>query len=92
MTPLRWGIIGTGKIAQTFVRDLEMIEEADVVAVGRANSPARRRSVMNSMSLVDTAPMRRSLKIPTSTWFTSPPRTRCISRMRRWPSSTASRY
>jgi predicted dehydrogenase len=34
MTPLRWGIIGTGKIAQTFVRDLEMIEEADVVAVG----------------------------------------------------------
>jgi len=39
-----------------------------VVAVGRATR--QRGGVrVNSMSLVDTAPMRRSLKIPTSTWL-----------------------
>ncbi len=32
--PVRWGIIGTGKIARGFVRDLQSIEEAQVVAVG----------------------------------------------------------
>ena len=32
--PVRWGVIGTGKIAATFARDLQMIEEGDVVAVG----------------------------------------------------------
>ncbi len=32
--PVRWGVIGTGKIAATFARDLKMIEEGDVVAVG----------------------------------------------------------
>ncbi len=31
---LRWGVIGTGKIAATFARDLRLIEEGDVVAVG----------------------------------------------------------
>jgi predicted dehydrogenase len=32
--PVRWGIIGTGKIASTFARDLQMIDEGEVVAVG----------------------------------------------------------
>jgi predicted dehydrogenase len=32
--PLRWGIIGTGGIAHTFVRDLGLIDEGTAVAVG----------------------------------------------------------
>jgi predicted dehydrogenase len=32
--PVRWGFIGTGKIASTFARDLQMIDEGEVVAVG----------------------------------------------------------
>src|ERR1019366_8194581 len=32
--PLRWGIIGTGKIAATFAGDLQLIDEGEVVAVG----------------------------------------------------------
>jgi predicted dehydrogenase len=32
--PVRWGVLGTGKIAHTFVRDLAMIDEGSVVAVG----------------------------------------------------------
>jgi predicted dehydrogenase len=32
--PVRWGIIGTGKIASTFARDLQLIDEGKVVAVG----------------------------------------------------------
>ncbi|HEY5302496.1 MAG TPA: Gfo/Idh/MocA family oxidoreductase [Acidimicrobiales bacterium] len=32
--PVRWGVLGTGKIAQTFARDLQLIDEGDVVAVG----------------------------------------------------------
>jgi predicted dehydrogenase len=32
--PLRWGIIGTGGIAHTFVRDLGLIDEGEAVAVG----------------------------------------------------------
>lgn len=32
--PLRWGIIGTGKIAATFTGDLQLIDEGVVVAVG----------------------------------------------------------
>ena len=33
-TPVRWGFIGTGKIARAFARDLQLIEEGEVVAVG----------------------------------------------------------
>lgn len=33
-TPVRWGFLGTGKIARTFARDLQLIDEATVVAVG----------------------------------------------------------
>ena len=33
-TPVRWGFLGTGKIAATFARDLAMIDEGVVVAVG----------------------------------------------------------
>jgi predicted dehydrogenase len=32
--PVRWGFIGTGKIAQTFAQDLRLIDEGEVVAVG----------------------------------------------------------
>jgi predicted dehydrogenase len=32
--PVRWGFIGTGKIAQTFARDIALIDEGVVVAVG----------------------------------------------------------
>jgi len=34
MGPLRWGIIGTGRIAHTFARDLQLIDEGVVAAVG----------------------------------------------------------
>ena len=33
-TPVRFGIIGTGGIASDFTRDLALLPEADVVAVG----------------------------------------------------------
>lgn len=33
-TPVRWGVLGTGRIAATFTRDLQLIGEGDVVAVG----------------------------------------------------------
>jgi predicted dehydrogenase len=33
-TPLRWGILGTGRIARTFAADLDLIEEGIVAAVG----------------------------------------------------------
>jgi predicted dehydrogenase len=32
--PLRWGILGTGNIAATFVRDIQLLPQAEVVAVG----------------------------------------------------------
>lgn len=32
--PLRWGIIGTGRIAHTFASDMRLIDEGTVVAVG----------------------------------------------------------
>ncbi len=33
-TPLRWGILGTGGIAQRFTRDLQLVDDGVVVAVG----------------------------------------------------------
>jgi predicted dehydrogenase len=33
-TPFRWGIISTGRIAQAFARDLRLLPDAEVVAVG----------------------------------------------------------
>ena len=33
-TPLRWGVIGTGRIAHTFATDLALIDEGVIVAVG----------------------------------------------------------
>ena len=38
MEPLRWGIIGTGRIAQTFARDLTYGDDGVVVAVGSRSS------------------------------------------------------
>jgi len=32
--PVRWGILATGAIAHTFVRDLQLLEDCEVVAVG----------------------------------------------------------
>ncbi|MFC4104524.1 Gfo/Idh/MocA family protein [Micromonospora zhanjiangensis] len=40
--PTRWGILATGGIAATFVRDLRLVPDAEVVAVGsRAEGTAR---------------------------------------------------
>lgn len=36
-TPTRWGILGTGGIAHTFARDVALIEEGVIVAVGSRN-------------------------------------------------------
>jgi predicted dehydrogenase len=36
--PLRWGIIGTGGIARTFARDLNFIDDGEVVAVASRTS------------------------------------------------------
>lgn len=33
-SPLRWGVIGTGRIAHTFARDLEFTDQGVIVAVG----------------------------------------------------------
>ncbi|MEM1056210.1 MAG: Gfo/Idh/MocA family oxidoreductase [Bacteroidota bacterium] len=42
MTPIRWGILGTGTIAQTFARDLVHADEAVLHAVGsRTDGSAR---------------------------------------------------
>jgi predicted dehydrogenase len=38
--PLRWGILGTGKIAATFVQDLESLPDARAVAVGSRTQQA----------------------------------------------------
>ncbi|MGA7834483.1 MAG: Gfo/Idh/MocA family oxidoreductase, partial [Acidimicrobiales bacterium] len=32
--PIRWGVMGTGGIAHTFARDLELIDDGVIVAVG----------------------------------------------------------
>jgi predicted dehydrogenase len=32
--PVRWGILATGKIAKAFVKDLDLLEECEVAAVG----------------------------------------------------------
>ena len=32
--PVRWGVLSTGKIATSFVKDLSLLEECEVVAVG----------------------------------------------------------
>lgn len=40
-TPIRWGILATGGIARTFVEDLQLMPDAEVVAVGsRARATA----------------------------------------------------
>ena len=42
-TPVRWGVMGTGRIAATFASDLRLIDEGEVVAVGsRARDSAER--------------------------------------------------
>ncbi|MHB1250653.1 MAG: Gfo/Idh/MocA family protein [Acidimicrobiales bacterium] len=41
MKPLRWGVLGTGRIAHTFASDLQLIDEGEIVAVGsRSQSSA----------------------------------------------------
>jgi predicted dehydrogenase len=43
MKPLRWGVLGTGRIAHTFAEDLRFIDEGEIVAVGsRSQSSADR--------------------------------------------------
>ena len=41
--PLRWGIVGTGRIARTFAQDLGFIDEGVVVAVGSRTRAAAER-------------------------------------------------
>lgn len=38
--PIRWGILATGRIAATFVEDLRLLPDAEVVAVGSRSQPA----------------------------------------------------
>jgi predicted dehydrogenase len=38
--PIRWGILATGKIAHAFVRDLRLLPDAEVVAVGSRTQQA----------------------------------------------------
>ncbi len=43
MKPLRWGILGTGRIAHTFASDLRFIDDGEIIAVGsRSQSSADR--------------------------------------------------
>lgn len=42
-TPIRWGILATGSIATTFVRDLRLLPDAEVVAVGSRSAAAAER-------------------------------------------------
>ena len=37
-SPLRWGVIGTGRIAHTFASDIQLIDEGVIVAVGSRSS------------------------------------------------------
>ncbi|QBI54330.1 Gfo/Idh/MocA family protein [Streptomonospora litoralis] len=41
--PVRWGILGTGKIAQRFVTGLRAVDDAEVVAVGSRSEETARR-------------------------------------------------
>lgn len=43
MTPIRWGILATGRIAAAFVADLRLLHDASVVAVGSRSLAAARR-------------------------------------------------
>ena len=47
VTPVRWGIIGAGRIAETFAHDIQFTEQAELVAIAstsesRAETFARR--------------------------------------------------
>ncbi len=41
--PVRWGVIGTGRIAQTFARDLEHLDQGVIVAVGSRSGDSMSR-------------------------------------------------
>ena len=43
MTPLRWGVIGTGGIADSFVSDLSFTDSGEVVAVGSRSRESAQR-------------------------------------------------
>jgi predicted dehydrogenase len=50
ITPIRWGILATGGIAATFTRDLALIPDAQVLAVG-SRSMAAAQSFANTHSI-----------------------------------------
>ena len=53
MTKVRWGLVGAGRIAETFARDMALADNAVLLAVGartpdRANDFARRHGVRSA--------------------------------------------
>ena len=64
MTPLRWGILGTGLIANAFAADLVHTDSGVVIAVGSRSQAGPMRSAIGTASRAGTRATRRSSPIP----------------------------
>ena len=77
-----WGMLATGRIAQSFARDLREVPEPgwSRSAHGRSRPPTGSRRSTATTAAGPTAPTGPWSRTPPSTSSTSPPRTRCTSR------------